>query len=158
MFVCRLELVEIVMALVAPVGYRSFSRRQDLVNKGTFAFLAAGQKNLAGNAAIEIKAEMCFGLFGAFAVLGPVHGEHGVNERTVDGDQSASFRVMVWEQVPCLLLQSCKEQQELFEPALIHGLEKRTFSNAFFGAMCSLAKVSSFSDWSRCLPELCSVR
>ena len=74
MLACRLQLVEIAVTLVAPVAHRGFPRRQDPVDKGALATLAAGEEDLAGYAAIEVEADMALGLFGAFAVVGPIRG------------------------------------------------------------------------------------
>ena len=80
MLACCLQLVEIAVTLVAPVAHCGFPRRQDPVDKGTLATLAAGEEDLAGNAAIEVKADMSLGFFGAFAVVGPIHGEDGIDQ------------------------------------------------------------------------------
>ena len=80
MFACHLQLVEIAVTLVTPIAHRGFPRRQDPVDKGTLATLAAGEEDLAGNAAIEVKADMSLGFFGAFAVVGPIHGEDGIDQ------------------------------------------------------------------------------
>jgi len=48
-----------------------------------------------------------------------------------------------------------EDLEELLKPALVHGLGIHKLL-PFFGAICSLAKQSFLSDWSRCLTEVCS--
>ena len=131
MLTCRLELVEIVMALVASVAHRGFSRCKDPVDKGTLSVLAAGEEDLAGHPAIEVKADMGLGLFGSFAVVGPLHGEDSIDQRAIDGDQRTQFGVLVGEHCGGLFLQGLEDQEKLFETAFVHGFEERTLGNTF---------------------------
>ena len=81
---------------------------------------------------------MGLGLFGPFAVVGPVHGKDGIDQRSVDGDQRTQFGVLVGEDFDSLPLQGFKDQQKLFEAAFVPGFEKRTLGNTLLrGTMLS---------------------
>ncbi len=75
-----LELVEVVMALVSPVGHCGFSRLENPVDEWPLSLFAAGEKDLSGNTPVEVKADMGLGLFCALAVVGPLHGKDGVDQ------------------------------------------------------------------------------
>ena len=77
---CRLELIKIAVALISPVADSGFPRREYAIDKGAFSLLAIGEEYLAGDGVIKIKADMRPGLFGPFAVLGLLHGEHSVDQ------------------------------------------------------------------------------
>ncbi len=77
---CRLELIKIAVTLISPVADSGIPRREYAINKRAFSLLATGEEYFAGDGAIEIKADMRPGLFGPFAVIGPLHGEHSVDQ------------------------------------------------------------------------------
>ena len=77
---CRLELIKIAVTLISPITDCGFPRPEYAIDKGALCLLAAGQENFAGDGVIKIKADMRPGLFGPFAVLGLLHGEHSVDQ------------------------------------------------------------------------------
>jgi hypothetical protein len=75
-----LELVEVVVTLVAPVGHCGFSRLENPVAEWPLSLFAAGEKDLSGNTPVEVKADMSLGLFCSLAIVGPLHGKDGVDQ------------------------------------------------------------------------------
>src|SRR5665647_1459151 len=73
-----LELVEVVMALISPIGHCRFSGLEYLVDERPFSAFAGGEENLSGNTPVEVKTDMGLGLFCSLAVVGPLHGKAGV--------------------------------------------------------------------------------
>ena len=66
-------MIEIVMALVSPVGHSGFPWLEDPIDKRPLSAFAVGEKDPAGNTSVEIKTDMSLGLFGTFTVVGPIH-------------------------------------------------------------------------------------
>jgi len=62
----------------------SLSGFQDATDEGPLIGLALGEKHPGGNSAIDVKAQVDFGLLGAIAVFGPGHGQNRVDEGAVD--------------------------------------------------------------------------
>src|SRR5665647_443916 len=83
-FVLCLPDVKELMALVASIHDARFPRRQDHFYKRTFRLLAVAEKDFLGNTAIEIESNMNLSLFRALPVVGPVHGQHRINEGSVN--------------------------------------------------------------------------
>ena len=74
MFTVRLPDVKEIMTLVAAIHDARFPWRQNPLNERPFGFLAVAEKDLLGNAAIEIETDVNLGLLRVSAVVGPIHG------------------------------------------------------------------------------------
>ena len=79
-FCFALQPVKRLMALIPPIHDAGLTRFKYLADKRPFRPMAIGEKDLVRDRAIDIEPHMGFGLLGAFPVIGPMHGEHGVNQ------------------------------------------------------------------------------
>jgi hypothetical protein len=62
-----------------------------------------------------------------------VHGEHGLNERTVNAHQCAKFSVLGGQQIRGLVLKLLVDVSLLFKAATVDGFEKAALLDAIGG-------------------------
>jgi len=108
---------------------------------------------------IQIKTDMDFGFLGALPVVGPGHGESGINQGPVNADQISQVAGFAGENAGGFGIEGFKNLQELFQTSGIVGFEETAlFDPLRGGAMAVRAKSSSLRAWRRCRPEECSSR
>lgn len=85
--------IKALVALVISIHNAGLSRREDFVYEGAFIAFAIGKEYLARDRTIDVKSKMDLGFFGAVPIVGPVHGETGIDQRSVNSYQIPEFGV-----------------------------------------------------------------
>ena len=107
------------MILIPPISDAGLPRIKDLTEKGPFTAFAAGQTEFGGNALVNVKPQIGLGFFGMFPVVGPGHGQHGVDERSVDGDEISGMTIAIGQDPGCFTAKAVVNELELFRPPVV---------------------------------------
>ncbi len=89
----RLERIKQGMILIPTVTSTALTRITDLTYQRAFTAISSGKMGLGGNALVDTKTHMKPGLFKIFPVVGPSHGQHGVDQRSINGGEASQLTV-----------------------------------------------------------------
>ena len=129
----RLPDVEALIALVVPVKYPGFTRLKDGGDIRSFIALAVRQVDFHGDAAIEIEPDMGFCLIDVAPVISPRHGERGLDQGPVDGDEVAQMFILERERAAGDPAQFAEHIHHLIQTAGVDGFVEGTLLDTFRG-------------------------
>jgi hypothetical protein len=140
-FFIGLPLVEVGVTLVPTIDDGRFVLVDDLVNERTLTLFAVGQKDTPGNAPVDIETDMGLGLLGTPSIIGPLHGQDGVDQRTVYGDQVAKVRILGGNYIGRFLDKIVEYLAQLIKAAGVDGLEKSALFDSLGGGNTGFGKI-----------------
>ena len=79
------------IAAIDDAGFALFQKGRD---KGSFGPFTVGQRQVTGDALIEVKAQVGFGFTLSRGILGPPHRQTGVDQAAIDGGQLPQGEVL----------------------------------------------------------------
>jgi hypothetical protein len=103
-------------------------RGHDLGGQGTFVSLAVGEKGPGGDGGIQVKTDVDLGFLGPVPIVGPLHGEDGIDQRSVNADQIPQL-LMFWreDRRGSLVEEGLKDWGEWFQASGVDNFEKAVF-------------------------------
>ncbi len=120
------------MALIVAIHDARFSGGQNLADERSFILFAVGKENLLGNAAIEIKTDVNLGLLGAVPVIGPIHGQNGIDQGAVDNGQIAQLGMSFGQLFCCFPIELPEQFHHLLQSPRADVFEEAALFNAIF--------------------------
>ena len=103
------------------------------MGEGALIGLAGGEEDPARDRMIQIKTDMDFGFLGALPIVGPGHGENGIDEGPVNADQISQVTGVAGENALGFEIKGFEYFQELFQASSIDGFEETAFFNSLLG-------------------------
>ena len=125
--------IEVSVTLVVPVDNAGFTRLKDGGDIRPFIALAVRQIDFHGNAAIEIEPDMGLRLVHATPVIRPRHGEGGLDQGSVDGDEVAQMFILEREHAVGDPAQPSEHIRHLIQSAGVDGFIEGTLPDTFRG-------------------------
>ena len=140
------------MALIVSIHDARLSGGQNLTDERSFIPFAVRKENLLRNATIQVETDVNLGLLGAAPVIGPIHGQNGVDQGAIDNGQVAQFRMSFGQLLGCFHIELPEELHHLRQAPGADVLEEAALLNAFVRGYVLSGKMILFENLQKVTP------